>query len=148
MKYKYAKKKKIILYDYENFWNIILINGCVIWAYVLLMSWGIAWIIIVDITFIARFLHASKAKKVTTFVKITEDDKLIYYHAPYKKGYDEYKEIDLADVYDYGSYTITIRKHKYIKDAKVSRKGFMMKNGEFIEFMDPFFIDCRKNKKK
>ena len=101
-----------------------------------------------DITFIARFLHASKAKKVTTFVKITEDDKLIYYHAPYKKGYDEYKEIDLADVYDYGSYTITIRKHKYIKDAKVSRKGFMMKNGEFIEFMNPFFIDCRKNKKK
>ena len=32
----------------------------------------------IQITFIARFLHASKAKKVTTFVKITEDDKLIY----------------------------------------------------------------------
>ena len=55
------------MYDYENSWNIILINGCVIWAYVLLMLLGIAWIIIVDITFIARFLHASKAKKVTTF---------------------------------------------------------------------------------
>ena len=47
------------------------------------------------------------------------------------------------------SFYAKVRKLKmYIKDAKVSRKGFMMKNGEFIEFMDPFFIDCRKNKKK
>lgn len=134
---QYADRKKIdrCLCFVFIFVEIFCIVGSVLILYDVSIFMGTIMYFVTTLFACAKELRnlSRGLYREVAFVKISYDNKLIYYN-----GEGGFGEINLNKAVDYGYFSKILKKHKFTANESERVNGFKMEDGEFICFTNSF----------